>query len=70
MLDFETIKRIPVADVATVHYHLQLVYKGDYANCPAHCRRTNRCREFEIRTLPGAVREHLRARNPMIIDCV
>jgi hypothetical protein len=29
MLDFEAIKRIPVADVATMHYHLHLVYKGE-----------------------------------------
>ena len=33
MLNFEVIKQIPVADVATQHYHQQLSNKGEYANC-------------------------------------
>lgn len=33
MLNFEAIKRIPVADVAFGQYHLQLTHKRDYATC-------------------------------------
>ena len=51
MLDFETIKQIPVADVATGRYHLQLAHKGDYATCacplPTH-KQGDRSRSFSI----------------------
>src|ERR1700721_2817725 len=51
MLDFEAIKRIPVAGVATGRYHLQLAHKGDYATCicplPTH-KRGDRSRSFSI----------------------
>jgi len=51
MLDFEAIKRIPAVDVATVHYHLQLAYKGDYANCacplPTH-KQGDKSKSFSI----------------------
>ena len=33
MLDFEAIKQIPVADVATGRYHLQLAHKGRCVTC-------------------------------------
>lgn len=51
MLDFEAIKKIPVADVVTGRYHLQLARKGDYANCacplPTH-KEGDRSRPFSI----------------------
>jgi DNA primase len=51
MLDFEVIKKIPVADVATGQYHLQLAHKGDYATCtcplPTH-KQGDRSRCFSI----------------------
>jgi len=51
MLDFEAIKQIPVADVATGQYHLQLAHKGDYATCtcplPTH-KQGDRSRCFSI----------------------
>jgi hypothetical protein len=51
MLNFEAIKKIPVADVATGHYHLQLTHKGEYATCtcplPTH-KQGDRSRSFSI----------------------
>jgi hypothetical protein len=51
MLDFEAIKQISVADVATGRYHLQLAHKGDYATCtcplPTH-KQGDRSRCFSI----------------------
>ena len=51
MLDFEAIKQIPVADVATEHYHLPLVFRGDYANCscplPTH-KQGDKSKSFSI----------------------
>jgi len=51
MLIFEAIKKIPVADVATGRYHLQLTHKGEYATCtcplPTH-KQGDRSRSFSI----------------------
>jgi hypothetical protein len=51
MLDFEAIKQIPVADVATGRYHFQIAHKGDYATCrcplPTH-KQGDRSRAFSI----------------------
>jgi len=51
MLNFEAIKKISVADVATGRYHLQLAHKGDYATCtcplPTH-KQGDRSRCFSI----------------------
>jgi hypothetical protein len=51
MLNFEAIKQIPVADVATGRYHLQLTRKSEYATCtcplPTH-KQGDRSRSFSI----------------------
>ena len=51
MLNFEAIKKIPVADVATGQYHIQLTQKGEYATCtcplPTH-KQGDRSRSFSI----------------------
>ena len=51
MLNFEAIKKIPVADVATGQYHIQLTHKGECATCtcplPTH-KQGDRCRKFAI----------------------
>jgi DNA primase len=51
MLNFEAIKKIPVADVATGRYHLQLTHKGEYATCtcplPTH-KKGDKARSFSI----------------------
>ncbi len=52
MLNFEAIKQIPLADVATGRYHLQLTHKGEYATCtcplPTH-KQGDRSRCFSIK---------------------